>query len=134
MISPRKVYCADNGLISVNSGSFSDDRGRKLENAVFINLRKRHNTLFYFSEKKECDFIVMRKGRRPLVIQSCYELNRDNLDRELGGLFEALAYFETKEGTIVTLNQKDSFNKDGLKVNVIPAWEFLQTADLGGEM
>jgi len=134
MISPRKVYCADNGLISVNSGSFSDDRGRKLENAVFINLRKRHNTLFYFSEKKECDFIVMRKGRRPLVIQSCYELNRDNLDRELGGLFEALAYFETKEGTIVTLNQKDNFNKDGLKVNVITAWEFLQTADLGGEM
>ncbi len=60
-----------------------------------------------------------------MVIQSCYELNRDNLDRELGGLFEALAFFETKEGTIVTLNQKDNFIKDGMKVNVIPAWEFL---------
>jgi len=130
MISPRKVYCADNGLISVNSGSFSDDRGRKLENAVFIKLRKRHNTLFYFSEKQECDFIVMRKGGRPLVIQSCYELNRDNLDRELGGLFEALAFFEAKEGTIVTLNQKDNFIKNGMKVNVIPAWEFLLAGEI----
>lgn len=130
MVSPRKVYCADNGLISVNSGSFSDDRGRKLENAVFVNLRKRHKTVFYFSDKQECDFIVMRRGEKPLIIQSCYEINRDNLDRELGGLFEALAFFETKEGTIVTLNQTDNFTKDGMIVNVIPAWEFLQTREI----
>jgi predicted AAA+ superfamily ATPase len=130
MVSPRKVYCADNGLITVNSGSFSDDRGRKLENAVFVNLRKRHKTVFYFSDKQECDFIVMRRGEKPLIIQSCYEINRDNMDRELGGLFEALAFFETKEGTIVTLNQTDNFTKDGMIVNVIPAWEFLQTREI----
>lgn len=134
MISPRKVYCADNGLISVNSGSFSDDRGRKLENAVFVYLRKRYKSIFYFSEKQECDFIVMRKGNKPMVIQSCYELNRDNLERELGGLFEALAFFETREGTIITLNQTDKFTKDGMVVAVKPVWEFLQAADFGGEM
>jgi len=130
MVSPRKVYCADNGLITVNSGSFSDDRGRKLENAVFVSLRKRYKTIFYFSDKQECDFIVMRRGGKPLIIQSCYEINRDNMDRELGGLFEALAFFETKAGTIVTLNQTDKFTKDGMIVNVIPAWEFLQAREI----
>ncbi len=130
MVSPRKVYCADNGLITVNSGSFSDDRGRKLENAVFVSLRKRYKTIFYFSDKQECDFIVMRRGGKPLIIQSCYEINRDNMDRELGGLFEALAFFETKVGTIVTLNQTDKFTKDGMIVNVIPAWEFLQAREI----
>lgn len=125
MISPRKVYCADNGLITVNSGSFSDDRGRKLENAVFVYLRKLYKTVYYFSEKQECDFIVLRKGRKPLVIQSCYELSRDNMERELGGLFEALAFFDTREGTIITLNQSDRFTKDGMVVKVIPVWEFL---------
>ncbi len=130
MVSPRKVYCADNGLITVNSGSFSDDRGRKLENAVFVSLRTRHKTVFYFSDKQECDFIVLRRGGKPLIIQSCYEINRDNMDRELGGLFEALAFFDTKEGTIVTLNQTDKFTKDGMIVNVVPAWEFLQAREI----
>ena len=130
MISPRKVYCADNGLITVNSGSFSDDRGRKLENAIFVYLRKLYKAVYYFSEKQECDFIVLRKGRKPLVIQSCYELSRDNMERELGGLFEALAFFETREGTIITLNQSDRFTRDGKVVKVIPVWEFLQGATL----
>lgn len=125
MISPRKVYCADNGLISVNSGSFSDDRGRKLENAVFVHLRSKYKSVFYFSEKQECDFVVMRKGNKPLIIQACYELNRDNLERELGALFEALAFFENREGTIVTLNQSDRFTRDGMIVAVIPVWKFL---------
>lgn len=130
MINPRKVYCADNGLITVNSGSFSDDRGRKLENAIFVYLRKLYKAVYYFSEKQECDFIVLRKGRKPLVIQSCYELSRDNMERELGGLFEALAFFETREGTIITLNQSDRFTKDGMVVKVVPVWEFLQGATL----
>ena len=125
MINPRKVYSADNGLVTVNSASFSDDTGRKLENAVFLHLRSRHKSILYFSEKRECDFIVTQKGTKPLVIQVCFTLGRDNLDRELGGLFEALEFFNVKEGVIVTLNQSDSFTREGKTATVIPAWEFL---------
>lgn len=125
MINPRKVYSADNGLVTVNSASFSDDTGRKLENAVFLHLRSKHKSIFYFSEKRECDFIVTQKGMKPLVIQVCFTLGRDNLDRELGGLFEALEFFNVKEGVIVTLNQSDSFTREGKTATVIPVWEFL---------
>ena len=125
MISPRKLYSADNGLISVNSASFSDDRGRKLENIVYNHLRSKFMSIFYFSEKQECDFIVTQKGKKPLVIQVCYTLDRDNLDRELGGLYEALAFFKVKEGLIVTLNQSDTFSQKGVTASVIPVWKFL---------
>lgn len=125
MINPRKVYCIDNGLISVNSLSFSDDRGRKLENAVFIHLRSKFKSLFYFTGKQECDFIIVSKGKKPLIIQVCYELNRDNLDRELDGLFEALDFFNTREGSVITLNQTDRFTRNGKIATVMPAWEFL---------
>jgi predicted AAA+ superfamily ATPase len=127
MISPRKLYSADNGLITVNSASFTDDRGRKLENIVYNHLRSMYKSLFYYSEKKECDFIVTLKGKKPLVFQACHTLDRDNLDRELEGLYEALAFFKLNEGIIVTLNQKDTFRYNGLTASVIPVWEFLKT-------
>ncbi len=126
MINPRKVYSADNGLVTANSASFSDDTGRKLENTVYSHLRRKHKSIFYFSEKRECDFIVPRKGKEPLVIQVCSDLGRDNLERELDGLYEALLFFKIKKGIIVTLNQSDSFIREGMNAAVMPAGEFLR--------
>jgi hypothetical protein len=128
MINPRKVYTADPGLITVNSASFSDDNGRKLENIVYNYLRTLYKDIFYFLEKNECDFIAMKRADKPLIIQVCYTLNKDNLDRELGGLNEALRFFGMKEGTIVTLDQKDKFVTGGITANVVPAAEFLSGA------
>jgi len=125
MVNPRKIYSADNGLITINSASFTDDRGRKLENIVYTFLRSKYKSIFYFSDKNECDFIIMQKKKKPLVFQVCHELNRDNLDRELAGLYKALAFFKQKEGIIVTLNQNDTFIYKGLTARVISAWEFL---------
>jgi predicted AAA+ superfamily ATPase len=92
MVSPRKLYSADNGLITVNSASFTDDRGRKLENIIYTHLRSTYRSIFYFSGKSECDFIVIQKGKKPLVFQACHNLDRDNLDRELSGLTEAMDF------------------------------------------
>jgi uncharacterized protein len=126
MVSPKKVYSADTGLTEINSASFTDDSGHKLENLVYNHLRAKHKSIFYFSNRNECDFIVTSKGKNPLVIQVCYELDRDNLDRELDGLFQALSFFNQKSGLLVTLNQSDSFTKADMTARVIPVWEFLQ--------
>ena len=48
-----------------------------------------------------------------------------NFDREFKGLFEAMKFFGLNEGTIITLDQKDEFEIDGLKVKMIPACEFV---------
>lgn len=125
MINPRKVYAVDPGLITVNTSSFSDDKGRRLENAVYIYLRASYKDIYYFLEKNECDFIVMRRAVNPLIIQVCYTLDKDNLERELNGLYAALKSFGLSEGIIVTFNQRDKFIRDGLIGNVVPAAEFL---------
>lgn len=125
MISPRKVYAADTGLINVNSSAFSDDTGRKLENMIYTFLRMHNKNIYYWSGNNECDFIVMRKGEKPLIIQVCSDLNRDNLDRELNGIAEAAEFFKLKEAVLVTLNQSDVFNHSGIITKVVPAWELL---------
>lgn len=126
MVNPRKVYAIDTGMVSVNSGSFTDDNGRLLENLVYLHLRRTYKEIYYFAEKSECDFLVFNKGSIHEVIQVCYDLNADNLDRELGGLLEALAFFNKKEGKIITFGQKDRFEKEGRVIEAIPCHEFLR--------
>ncbi|KAF0238996.1 MAG: hypothetical protein FD181_381 [Prolixibacteraceae bacterium] len=125
MINPRKVYTIDTGLVNVNSLSFSKDFGRKLENSVFLHLRRQYKDIYYYAEKGECDFIVVEKGEVTDVIQVCYQLTQDNLDRELNGLFEALHFFNRDEGSIITLNQSDRFEKDGKVAKVVPFYNFV---------
>jgi predicted AAA+ superfamily ATPase len=125
MVNPRKVYAIDTGMISVNSGSFTDDDGRKLENLVYLHLRRKYSEIYYFSEKGECDFVVFANNVAVEVIQVCFDLNADNLDRELNGATEALALLNLKKGKIITVNQQDRFEKDGFVIEAIPCHEFL---------
>lgn len=123
--NPKKVYCVDTGLASVNSLSMSKDYGRKLENLIFLHLRKNCKTVFYYSEKNECDFIVVQKGQPTKAIQVCYQLTTDNLSRELKGLEEAMNELKLENGLIITHDQEDSFEVNGKFVRAIPAWKYL---------
>ena len=123
--NPRKVYAIDTGLVNVNSGSFTEDNGRKFENLIFLHLRRTYREIYYFSEKGECDFITFKNGAFHQAIQVCYDLNPDNLERELNGMIEALEFFDIEQGTLVTMSQKDQFEKKGKIINVIPAHEYL---------
>ncbi|MGQ9620910.1 MAG: ATP-binding protein [Bacteroidales bacterium] len=125
LVNPRKIYSADTGLITFNSGSFTEDTGRKLENAVHSFLRSRYRNIFYWHGKTECDFVVMTAEKKPLLLQVCSDLGRDNLERELEGISEAATFFSNVKGIIVTLNQSDTFTYKKVRVNAVPAWRFM---------
>lgn len=125
-INPKKVYAVDTGLVEVSMPKFKKEEGHKLENLVFLSLRRQTKDIYYFAGKGECDFILLEKGSITKAIQVCYELNADNLDRELSGLFEAMKSFDLDHGTIVTFNQNDHFEQDGLKVDVVPSHIFIE--------
>jgi len=119
-VSPKKAYAIDAGLARANSVSFSEDKGRVLENLVFLSLRKKYKDIYYFKEEND-DFLVREKGKITKAIQVCYELNEDNKDREISGLREAMNKFNLKQGIIITLSQKDKFK--GIEVK--PAWKYM---------
>ncbi len=125
MINPRKVYAIDTGLIKANTGVFSDYYDRELENMVFLLLRRSYSEFYYFAEKGNCDFIIFGKNKVQKIVQVCSQLNHDNLDMELNGLFLALEFFDETEGELITWNQKDRFEKNGRIANIIPFYEFV---------
>ena len=126
MLAPKKVYVIDSALINVGSVSFSENDGHLLENLMFWEFRRKSFTLNYFSENGyECDFVLSRQGKVEQLIQVCFDLNSDNQDREVNGLFEAMKSFGMDSGTIVTMHQHDKILKEGKTIVVLPAAEFL---------
>ena len=123
--NPRKVYVMDMGLYTENSICTSDNMGRRFENLVFLHLRRIYRHIFYYKERGECDFILMEKNTAKMAIQVCLTINDENFDREYNGLAEAMKQLDIKEGTIVTLDQSDYFEKDNLIIRMVPANEFL---------
>ncbi len=123
-VNPKKIFVIDNGLADVNSVSFSSNKGRMLENAVFLDLRRRGKEIFYFKDRKECDFVVREERKITQAIQVCYTLNEDNKSREVDGLIEALETFDLPEGLILTFDQQDILKIDGKTINIVPAWRW----------
>jgi predicted AAA+ superfamily ATPase len=124
MLSEKKIYVVDNGLVNVASISASKDMGRKFENAVYWNIRRKTKNIWYFSEShSECDFIY-KISDDFFAIQVCYEINGDNQEIEINGLLAALKFFNLREGVILTIDQTDTILLDGYKINVVPAYQF----------
>lgn len=112
-------------MVSAISQSFSTDYGHRLENLVFMYLRRKTKRIYYYKGKGECVFVaVFNQGKKTLT-QVCAELTDFNPDREINGMFEALDSLSETQGTIVTINQTDVFTKDGKTARVIPLYKFL---------
>ena len=122
---PRKVYCVDTGLARVTSVSLQQGNDQLLENMVYLHLRRVGDPVYYYSGLFECDFIVTKDHKPVSAIQVCYDLNQTNLVKELKGIELAMKELNLDEGTIVTLDQEETFERKNMQIKAIPAWKFL---------
>ncbi len=60
-------------------------------------------------------FLLKRK-------QACWELNDDNLEREVGGLLAARSATGCDHCQIITLSQQQTLERNGIKIDVLPVW------------
>lgn len=122
MVNPKKCYSIDPAFAKANSISFNRDLGRRLENFVFNKIRRDYNEIYYFkSSDSECDFLIKQNEKIIQAIQVCWEVNNDNMDREINGIKNAMAESGATIGAIITYNQED--NLDG--IDLIPAWKWI---------
>ncbi len=122
--SPKKVYVIDTGLINLISFKFSSDYGKKLENIVFIELKKRNLDIYYHRDRHECDFIVRENSEITGAIQVTASL-KYNREREYGGLLEALTRYDLDEGLILTEDEEFEDTYMNKRVVVMPVWKWL---------
>ncbi len=125
LLYPRKVYGIDQGLLRAIRFSASEDRGRYLENMVFLELNRRGLDLYYAAGKGECDFVVMSGHKPSHAIQACFEMgNPKTRQREIDGLIEAMDQFGLKKGLIITDDEDGIVEIAKKKIRIKPFWYF----------
>jgi hypothetical protein len=122
VVAPAKYYAIDNGMRRANSPQGQPDLGHRLENAVALHLRRHTPHLSYGGERGlwECDFLTANE-----VIQVCAELTPANRERELRGLVAASRLPGKRRARVVTLDQTDRLKHDGVAIDVVPAWRWM---------
>jgi hypothetical protein len=120
-----KIYFVDNGLLSIHG---VDDKGRLMENLVFVELMRREKIISYYQGvlKEEVDFVI-RKGKKvEQLIQACYDIDKpETYDREAKALIKASKEFRCKDLLIITKDEEKEQVIKGNKIKIIPLWKWL---------
>ena len=124
-LNPRKIFTVDQGFVHRIGFNFSANKGRVLENIVFLELKRRRKEIYYFSGKKECDFVIKQGLHIIEVVQVTYLLNDENFEREAGGLFEALKAYDLSNGLLLYYDKEIKEEQIPKEITIMPVWKWL---------
>ena len=126
---PRKSYLGDTGFLYSISGK--SDIGRLIENAVFLELRRRiekNKEIDYWKNKKgqEVDFLIRDGLFVREIIQVVSDLKEEKTKkREVESLIECAKEFKIKKGLIITKDVESKKLVNGINIQFIPLWKWL---------
>lgn len=131
--TPRKCYIVDNGFRHAYGFRFSEDKGKVLENVVFLELRHRQiknplMSIFYWQDykKREVDFVIMEGKNITTLIQVC--ANTDDFKtkgRELKSLVKAGNELKCRDLLVITLDYDKKEIIEGKNIIFKPLWKWL---------
>ncbi len=134
LINNKKIYVNFQDLLSI-SFKFSEDKGRLLENLVFIELKRQNKEIYYHKNKKECDFVIKEGLDIVQAIQVTKSLSDiDTRKREIEGLLDACKTYNLDEGLVLTEDEEGEEimevkfeNRDlrKVKIKIIPVWKWI---------
>ena len=123
--APQKVYVVDNGFLASSAFQISENKGRLLENLVFLELLRRKNkiseNIFYYHSRnnRETDFVLREKFRIVQLIQVCYDMTAPKTaKREVDAIIECANELNCDNMLIITWDQNMVIEKEGKQINV----------------
>ena len=131
-VNPKKFYLIDQGMHNYLTLKFSENRGRLLENLVFLELRRRQHSFCYYKTKggHEVDFVVIHKEKEEELIQVCHDLTHvETYSRERKALLSGIKELGLKNGLILTQDEKREEKYEDYCLQIMPVWEWLLMPD-----
>lgn len=131
-VNPKKVYAIDPGVITAYSVKNDFEKASRLENAVFMQLRRTYSNICTYKTpgNKEIDFVVTTPTDHLILVQACLELqNEETRKREIGALVEAAREFDLQTGFIITEDTEETIDLEKLQIHCIPFWKWASADD-----
>ncbi|KKL14794.1 hypothetical protein LCGC14_2512100 [marine sediment metagenome] len=130
----KKIYGIDTGLINSTSFKTSQDKGRIMENSVFLELKRREIDTCYNKEGKECDFLIKEKECITQAIQVTLSLEEETTKkREVEGLKYSMNKYKLPKGTIITLDEEGKITVNNQTIIIQPLWKWLIDKDMADQ-
>jgi len=133
--NPKKVYAIDPGLAFAVSPAGVSNLGARLENAVYLELRRRlrgtrDGALSYYSTAagSEVDFVVgdPETGHATQLLQVCADISgASTRRREIQALVDAMKETGVRESTIVAMHESEDITVDSGVIHIVPAWAWM---------
>jgi len=132
-IAPKKIYCIDTGMVDSIGFSFSENRGKMIENCVAIELQRRTSSqegleMYYWknAQHHEVDFVLKEKNKIKQLIQVSYINSKEEIkEREIKSLIKGSKALRCNNLLVITWNYKNEMKLEGKKIKFIPLWEWL---------
>ncbi|RKZ26973.1 hypothetical protein DRQ20_01645 [bacterium] len=124
---PKKIYCIDTGIVNLGYFRLKVNMGNLLENAVFLELKRREREVFYWKGERgeEVDFVVVENFTPVELIQVCYDVREEETGkREIRALIKAMKEFTLKEGLVITENYEKEETVEGKRIRFVPFWKW----------
>ncbi len=126
-VSNKKIFVIDNGIRNKVALMFSTDKGRLLENLVFIELKRRKKEFYFYKTKKnlEIDFLY-HENKAFHLIQVSYSLDAvSTAKREIKAIVDAAAELSHTKNLILTYEEETTLFENGVEITVLPVWKWL---------
>lgn len=125
---PRKIYAIDIGLRDIAEST--EDIGRKAENLVFLELRRREKNAeinYWKSEKQEeVDFVVRQGQKIRQLIQVCWDSSKkETKEREIKALTNAADILACKNLLVITSDYEATETTPKHEIKYVPLWKWL---------
>ncbi len=116
----KKYYFLDTGIL----GLFLTDQPTKLlENLVYIELRRRGETIYFLKRTTEIDFYLPEKN---MLIQVSYSISHKETEtREVTALKKAMKDFNISNAVILTYDEQKVIQLEHGTIEVVPTWQWL---------
>ena len=134
VIAPKKLYCIDTGLVNTIGFGFGENKGRMMENLVFVELLRRRNywyknwEIYYWKDyqQNEVDFVIKDGLKVKALVQVCYDIeNYRTKEREIKSLIKASSELECRDLFIITWDFEGEEERGGRVIKFIPLWKYL---------
>lgn len=134
VIAPKKIYGIDTGIINHLAFQFSENSGKLIENAVYLNLLRdqsyfaKGKEIYYWRDyyQKEVDFVVKDGKKIAHIIQVCESLGKlQTKEREIKSLLSASRDLKCDNLMIITRDEEKEERIKGKKIKSIPLWKWI---------
>ena len=131
-VNPKKLHAIDWALAYPFVTEPNIDVGKKLETAVFLHWRRKHEDLGYLTRDGEIDLVVNRERPEHLINVAYSVTQSATWEREIRALEAAAPSFPRASRALVA--HERASRKPPAGIHVVDAWRYLlEQTDHGGD-